>query len=92
MSKLGKIQANIQAHSNFFWVADGAHRLAILKYTQPFGNTIPMKYVELNFYICVQNKMKEMLKKTVEKSLFLKIKKLFFTLSNYVKVDMKIYF
>jgi hypothetical protein len=69
ISKIGKIKANIQAHSNFFWVADGAHRLAILKYKKIFGDTIPMKYVELNFFDCVQNKMKEMLKNTVEKSL-----------------------
>jgi SAM-dependent methyltransferase len=69
VDKIEKIQARIQAHSDFYWVFDGAHRLCILKYKQLFGNTIPLKYIDLNFFDCVQKKMRELLKNTVNKPL-----------------------
>lgn len=69
LKNMKKVEARIQAHSDFYWVFDGAHRLSILKYKQLFGNTIPIEYVDLNFFECVQDKMRNLLKNTVDKPL-----------------------
>jgi hypothetical protein len=69
IEKMGKIVVNVYRYSNMFWVIDGNHRLSILKYKQLFGNTVPLKYLQINYYDEVQDKLKDALKNTVEKPL-----------------------
>jgi SAM-dependent methyltransferase len=70
IEKMDKIIVNVYAHSNMFWVQDGNHRLAILKYKQLFGNTVPLKYLQINYYDDVQDILKAALRNTVEKPMY----------------------
>lgn len=66
--KFEPIFAIAMAHSTFFWVYDGNHRLTILKHNQMYGDTIPLGKLSVNFYECSINKIKEVLQKTVAKT------------------------
>lgn len=66
ITKFGKLKVRVQAHSTFFWVFDGAHRLSILYYKQYFGNTIPIELCDVEFFSCVINKLKDSLRKTTQ--------------------------
>lgn len=67
LEKLTPIEVNLYEHSPFFWVQDGNHRLAILKYKQYFGDKLPLQYLNVNVYEKVQNILKDALRKTVGK-------------------------
>ena len=68
LDKCEPIQVNAYDHSTFFWVQDGNHRLAYMKFKRLFGNNIPFKYVNVNFYEKAQDVLKDALRKTVGKS------------------------
>ena len=59
------IWANIYGHTKKFWIQDGNHRLAILKYKQLFGDVLPLKYLRVDYYPDVQEQLKAALKRTV---------------------------
>ena len=65
-SKPNPIEANAYGHSTFFWVLDGCHRLVNFKKKQLYGDAIPTDKIKINFYKCAIDKIKEILKKTVD--------------------------
>jgi SAM-dependent methyltransferase len=54
-------------HSTFFWTYDGGHRLCMFKLQQLFGDSIPLKYITVDFREDATNIIKNALRNTVQK-------------------------
>jgi hypothetical protein len=49
LKKCQRIRVFASRDTDFFWVQDGVHRLAILKYKQIFGDVIPLELLHIDF-------------------------------------------
>lgn len=49
ISKFQRIRVVASRRTDFFWIQDGVHRLAILKFKQLFGDVIPLELIDIDF-------------------------------------------
>ena len=68
LEKFGKIKVNMYGHMPKFWVQDGNHRLALLKYKNLYPKGIPFNLVDVDIYPDAQEILKNALRKTVNRT------------------------
>ena len=64
--KIGDIVAHYYAHSDYYWLWDGCHRVIITKALNKNGGGIPIKNAKFHYFPCIIEKIHDMLRKTTE--------------------------